>query len=804
MSLLSNAWRDLRLAARTLAKSRGFLAVSVLCLALGISANSTMFSLVDGYWTRPLPVRDPGGLVYLSTQTSRGPSPLSYADYVDYRRLSKSFQNLAAMERRGQILVGDGFTEETLSNVVSENYFTLFGVGPAVGRVFTDADSKSGVPVVVMSYNMWKRRFGGDPSIVGRTIQASGSYLVIGVAEKGFRGTELSMDADFWVPMYAWDPSGQEQNDRETRGQEVVGRLRPGVSMASARAELAGIAAVLDREYPKSDRGCRAVLQTPQEYFRGRNLTARLLLAIVGLVLLIACANLASLLLARAASRGHEIGVRLAMGAPRGRLVRQFMAESLLIGGLGTGAGLMLTAWLIRLLPTVLIPPGNSFTHLDLRLDTRVLTYTLAASAATVLLFGLAPALWASRTNLIETIKGGGSSGGSRQRTLGRNVLVAAQVMLSVILLAGAGELVRTFIYGMNLDLGFQRRDLLVVDVGSPYDRRAQTHEFYRQLTERASAMPGVSDVSLALRAPLGPSGGGMKQKITRAEDPADKDGAPVRFAAIGLNYFRTLGIRLVRGRVFDAHDAYESAPVAIVNESMARAFWPGADPIGKAIRLENEPKKERTIVGVVADTHIVRVDEPSRAYFYLPFDQTRYGWAVVIAATRSDAMALARPFRAMVTAMDRRAPVLNVTTMGLLVRSSLYEQQMSATAVGVLGVIGAFLAAVGLYGLISHAVTRRTREIGIRMALGARRTHAMAMILRQGIRLVLVGSALGLVGAYYGTQLLKGLVFGVSVHDPLVFGGVVAVILAVAVMACLMPARRATRIEPMVALREE
>jgi predicted permease len=417
-----------------------------------------------------------------------------------------------------------------------------------------------------------------------------------------------------------------------------------------------------------------------------------------------------------------------------------------------------------------------------------------------VFLFGLWPALRASRPDLMAEIKGGSADGGGgRRRVHARSVLAVAQVALSMMLLTSAGLLIRTFVYSLNLDLGFARRDLLVADIASPYGG-ARAREFYRQVLERVRAMPGVGETTLALRPPLGGSGGGMAQDVAIA----GREAAQVKYTAIDWNYFRTLGIRLQRGRAFDAHDVPGSLPVLAINETMARRFWPGEDPIGKTIRLDNEPGRERTIVGVVDDARINSVVEDPVPYFYLPFEQTKFGYAYVIAATHTDPLRLAKPLRAEVAAVDKQAPVLEVTSMKLLVRSDLFQQQVAAAVVGALGAIGLLLAAVGLYGLISHSVTRRTREIGIRMALGAQRRDAMAMVLRQGVGLVLIGAAIGVAGSILVTGLLKELVYGVSVHDPVTFAAVVALLVLVAALASLLPARRATRIEPTVALRYE
>ncbi|MBL8234711.1 MAG: ABC transporter permease, partial [Bryobacterales bacterium] len=600
---------DFRFAARMLAKSPGFTTVSVLCLAIGIGANSTIFSLVDGYWTRPLPVRDPGGLVYLSTATPRSArAALSYAEFLDYQSQAQAFTGLIATERRGPILTGDGFAESTMSNVVSENYFGVLGVEPQIGRVFTADDANTGNRVVVMSHNLWRRRFGGDPGIIGRSVRLNGSYLVIGVAPEGFRGTELWQDSDFWIPMSSWDPSGEERSSREYRSQTVLGRLRPGVSIQAARADVAGIAANLERAYPKFNQGCRAVLATATEHlFQSTSYVPFILLGIVALVLMIACANLANLLLARAGSRSREIGVRLAMGASRGRLVSQLMAESVLLGTLGAAVGLLLAMWLISMLPVVIVPPANNYLHMDFRLDHRVLAFTLVTSLVTIFLFGLTPALSASRTDLVSVLKGEGWAKTRQGAVKPRSVLVVVQMALSMVLLVGAGLLVRTFLYSMTLDLGFERRDVLVANIAPPYGA-ARSRAFYQQLMERLHGLAAIREATLALRAPLSGSGGGLAEQVTipgRPGQPGDSV-SRIKYTVVDLNYFRTLGIGLLRGRDFGAQDGPGNAAVAVINETMSRRFWPGEDPVGKTIRLAGQsPASTRTIIGVVRDTRI-------------------------------------------------------------------------------------------------------------------------------------------------------------------------------------------------------
>jgi predicted permease len=788
-------FRDLRFAARMLAKAPGFAAVSVLCLALGIGVNSTVFSLVDGYWTRPLPVRNPQELVHLFTATPRdAQTSVSYAEFLDYQSRAKSFSGLLATERRGGILVGDGFTDAVQSNVVSESYFQVLGVGAQAGRVFTPADAAGG-RVLVMSHNLWQRRFGGDRSIVGRTIRINGLYTVIGIAPPEFRGVEQWRDSDVWIPMTSWDPSGTEAASRAYRSNTVMGRLAPGVSLEAARAELAGISAQLERTWPQFNKGCRAVLLTDAERLH-KNKLPYILMGIVGLVLLIACFNVAGLLLARASSRSHEIGLRLALGASRFRLVGQLMAESALIGAMGTAAGLLLARALISLAPAVIIPSAAApYLKFQFRLDERVLAFTLLASLITVFVFGLVPALRASQ-----------SVSRAPRRARSRQVLVVVQMVLSIVLLASAGLLVRTFVYCMNLDPGFTRGNVLVADISPPYDA-AGSRAFYEKLLDRARGMPGVLEATLALRAPLSGSGGGMAQNLTiSGHVPQPGDTPPrVKYTAIGLNYFRTLGISLARGRDFDSHDQPDAARVMIVNFTMARQFWPNEDALGKTARLASDPPNtERTVVGVVSDTRINSIEERAQPYFYLPFAQSRFSSMNLIARTSVDPVQMARQVRAEVAAIDPGVPVLEITSMKLLLKSSLYESQVSATVVGSLGLVGLLLAAIGLYGVVSYTVAERTREIGIRMALGAQQSDAMTLILRQALTLTVIGTALGLVCTFYATQVLREMLFGVSLHDPLTFGAVIALMLAVALVASYVPARRATKVDPVVSLRYE
>jgi predicted permease len=507
----------------------------------------------------------------------------------------------------------------------------VLGIGAQVGRVFTSADAAGG-RVLVMSHNLWQRRFGGDRSIVGRSIRIGKLYTVVGIAPQDFGGVEMWRDSDVWIPMTSWDKSGGQAANRDYRSYTVMGRLAPGVSLEAARAELAGISAQLESSWPKFNKGCRALLLTDSERLHTYKLPY-ILMGIVGLVLLIACANVAGLLLARAGSRGHEIAVRLALGASRFRLVGQLMAESALIGTMGTAAGLLLARGLIALLPAVIIPASSGRTGYQFRLDERVLVFTLVVSLLTVFVFGLVPA-WRTTQSVTRT----------RRRAWSQRGLVVAQMVLSIVLLAGAGLLVRTFIYRMNLDPGFTGGNVLVAQIMPPYDALA-AHAFYEKLLDRAHGMPGVLDVTVALRPPLGPSSGGMAQNLTITGTTLQPGDTPPRakYTVIGVDYFRTLGIRLARGRDFDTHDQ-PAAKVMIVNLTMARQFWPNEGAVGKTARLADDPPNtERTVVGVVADTRVNSIEEPAQPYFYVPYSQSQFSSMNLIARTSLDPVLMAR-----------------------------------------------------------------------------------------------------------------------------------------------------------------
>ncbi|MFB3825651.1 MAG: ABC transporter permease [Bryobacteraceae bacterium] len=796
--------QDLRFAVRLLAKNPGFAAAAVICLALGIGANSVVFSYIDGAITRPLPVRDAMGMVRLHGVANNEPrASLSYAEYLDFRNECRSFSGLFAVQRRGPILSGPGFDDATMTEVVSENYFTGFGVGAEAGAVFTPAaGGSSAEPVVVISYNLWRRRFGADPAVVGKTVRLGGrAFTVIGVARRGFRGSELWLDTDLWIPMASWEAlSPGEWKVRRLRGIGVRGRLRPGVPVKQARAEVETVAARLAERYPESNRGRSATVLTEwQARTQAGKYLALALLGIVGMVLLIACANVANLLLARAYARRHEIAIRVAVGGSRAQLVRQFLAESAVLGALGAVVGLLLAMWAIRGLPALMLPP-NGYLHNEFYLDTRVMAATIALSALTVLLFGLAPAIATARADVNAALKRG--AGATRRRVRTRDALVALQVALSLVLLTGAGMFVRAYLNAANADLGFQRRGVLTMEI-SPPPRPSGVMAFYDELLARVRGLPGVRGAAVALRTPLAGHGGGMSSLVVIPgyEQPAAEGKLDIRYTAVGTDYFRVLGTRLLHGRVFGDHDHSQAPPVAIINETMARRFWPGQDPVGRHFLLG---EKDHEIAGVVEDVRVNAIEESPQPYMYVPVKQSSHGSLTLMVETPGDPLALVNPVRAAMAGVDDRARATEISTISLLLKARLHFNRSGATVVTALGLVGLLLAAVGLYGVMSYNVTERRVEIGVRMALGAQYREALGMVLRRGLLLAGIGCAAGFAGALAGARTLAGMLYKVDPLDWQVYGAAVAVLLGVAALASYIPARRAARTDPNTVLRYE
>ena len=805
-------WRDLRHAARALARSPVFTIAATLAIGLAIGANATIFGLVDGLWFRPPGVRDPSSLVWLfaNTPTDRS-GGWSFPDFVALSDRSRSFESVVALGRRGATMAGaDGTPELLLVNIVSTNFFSALGVQPAAGRLFAAGDESAleREPGIVLGHEFWKRRFGADPTVVGRTIRLGRedavSVTVLGVLPPTFRDVRASLDRDLWLPPPTWArlSDRSEFERRDFRWFEVLAVRKPGVGIAAAQAEVTALAAALAADYPATNAG-RGARVVSDRAFRletgGPNALA--LLALVLLVVLITCVNVANLLLARAAGRARETAVRAALGAGRGRLVRELMTESFLLGGLGALAGLTLAVWLIRLLPAILVQPPGFRSFVLFQADGRLLAFTLATTLLTTVLFGIAPSLFSARADVAHLIKGGTAGLPGSGGRLVANSLVIAQVAVSLVLLSAAALLTRSFVETRRGDLGFSRKPLLAAWLPFGDVPAATLAEGVRQV----EALPGVASVAVAIRAPLSLSGGGRAQQVALPGQPAAPD-APlpeIKFNAVSANYFTTIGTRIIRGRTFAPEEERGGERVAIVSERFARQLFGEADPVGALVRVGGGNGPEHRVVGVAQDAVINDIGEPVEPYFYLPFTRGRYGEATLIVAASADPAALASPIRAALAAVDPSLEPRRQNTIAEYIAYSSSRYQATAVLAGSLGLIGLVLTSLGVYGVVAYRTGRRTRELGIRVALGAAAGEVLRLVLREGARVGALGIAVGIPLALVCSQLISSLLFGVSPRDPAALVAAAVVLFGSVCAATFVPAWRATSVDPSVALRE-
>ena len=816
--------QDLRQAARGLANNPVFTAVAVLSLALGIGANTAVFSLINAFLLRPLPVEAPDRLVavYFTSEGSRFPNRFSYPDLHDFRGLDRVFSHLVGYNNFAARLVIGEQPELAWGEIVTGNYFTGLNARPALGRLFHLEDDRSSPPLVVISYTYWRNRFHGDPSIIGRTLQVNGHNLTVtGVAPRGFTGTQLfAFLPDLWVPLglqrQVFPGGGPDLENRGRRWLEVRGRLRDGAGLDEARAALSTMAARLAQTYPQTNRGLRShVIPASTKvlpYLTEMGvipLTTAVLGTLIGLVLLIACANVANLVLVRASARRREVAVRLALGAGRGRLIRQFLAESLLLSFLGAIAGLLLAMWLGSLMAGFV--PTLDFPAVDLaqnmRLDWRVLLFTLAVSVAASVLFGLAPALAASRTQPAAVMKtdGGGVIGGG-SRLAPRNLLVAAQVALAFVLLVGGGLFLRSLDHVLRMDPGFRTTGLalLSVDLGlQGYDAK-KTREFHRLAVEKLAALPGVESASMAFPLPLDAYSSSTRLFPEGYVRRSESDTPEAFLTSAGPGYFETIGTPLRAGRGFTERDNETAPRVAVINETMARRFWPGQSAIGKRFRAGSERNPWTEVVGVARDGKYITLGEEPLPYVYFPMAQSGSGRVTLLMRTPGDPGAVLAGARLAIRKLDSTLPVYGLKSMEqFLERSTEAPATIAALSAG-FGTLALVLAAAGIYGLMHYNVARRTREIGIRMAIGAGRPSVVGLVVWSGMRLAMIGLAIGAVAAAAVSGLLSGLLYGVHPRDPATFVLILGLLAAVALAASLIPARRASRVDPVTALRWE
>jgi predicted permease len=815
---MSTLFQDLRYGIRMLARNPGFTAVAVLTLALGIGGNATVFGWAQAVLLHPLSgVKDSDCFVAIETVMPGGGSyhTSSYPDYKDYRDQNHVFSGMIGTEliATNIKLPSEESAQRDWGLLVTENYFDVLGVGAVRGRTFHAADDHGAGsdPYVVLSYGFWQRRFGSDPNVIGKSIELNQHpFTVIGIAPKGFMGTIVGLAAEYWVPMMMQPEvlPGESLTYRAPTFIHMLGKLKPGVTLEQASAEMRTIAIRLQREYPDTNKDV-GVYVCPlwkahyglQDYLLP---VLAFLMAVVALVLLIACANIANLLLARATVREKEIAIRLALGANRPRLVRQLLAESLLLSLAGGLGGILVALWCSNFLG-FFMPPAHLPIGLSLGVDARVLAFVIILAVCTAMIFGLAPALQASRPSLSETLKEGGrtsSSMGGRHRL--REFLVIGETVLALVLLVGAGLLVRSLRSAETSSPGYNVDNVLLtaMDLRSIGYSDDQSAAFFGQLLDRIKTFPGVQSASLTRWVPLWFTGRGNTRPDIEGYTPEPNEDMDIDYNVVGPHYFSTMQIPVISGRDFKDGDRPGAPLVCVVNQTMARHFWPGQDPIGHRL---NSWDRWWTVAGVVKDVKYHSMNEHAESFLYFPFLQLAAGTdANILIRTAGNPVALLGAVRQQVRALDPNATILESDNLRNLFNVSLFAYRTAATLAAVLGALGLLLAALGLYGVLSYSVSQRTHEIGIRMALGAAPGRVLALVIGQGMRLILLGLALGLAAALATTRMISSLLYGVTATDPLTFIAVSGILAVVALLACYVPARRAAKVDPIEALRYE
>ncbi|HEV2802107.1 MAG TPA: ABC transporter permease [Pyrinomonadaceae bacterium] len=807
-------WQDVRYGMRMLVKTPSFTVITVLTLALGVGANTAIFSLVNAVLVRPLKYVEPERLVMVwesDAISGFDQDTPAAATYADWKAQNQVFEDMAVQEMRSLDLTGEGEPEKLTAFAVTANFFPLLGAQPALGRNFLAEEDKPGAnKVAIISHALWQNRFAGDANVVGRDIALNGEkHRVIGVMPRDF---QFRMpDVKVWTPVAF---TAEQLSNRDLHYLEIVARLKPGVTVEQANADIRAITARIAAAYPDQARNLSGVVVPLREQFvGGARRTLLLLLVAVGFVLLIACANIAGVLLSRAATRQREIAVRAALGASRWRIVRQLLTESLLLGGLGGALGLLLAMWTLAFLQQ-LVPAGLREST-ELSLDAPVLVFTLAVSLLAGMIFGLAPALQASRIDLNDALKSatGGAGTGRGQRRL-RSAFVVAEVALAMVLLVGAGLLIQSLMNLRGQYSGLQPDDVLTMRTqlsARKYREHEQRVGFYDQVLARVKNLPGVEAAGYTTTVPLVWGGGANGLAIEgRADDP--NVGYNANHRQVSPDYFKAIGVAVKRGRAFDERDDERAVRVAVVNETMARQFWPGEDPVGKRFKVATpDTNPWLTIVGIVSDIRQVGMDVPPKAEMYVPYRQAERGVPYtlfvprdLVVRTTVTPTELAASVRAAVREVDPNQPVANVRTLDEVLGRVTAQRRLGMNLLSAFAALGLLLAALGIYGVLSYFVVQHTREIGVRMALGAQAGDVLRLVIGRGVKLALAGIVVGLVGAFLLTRLIESLLFGVSAIDPLTFAGVTVALASVAVLACYIPARRATRVDPMVALRYE
>ncbi len=822
---MNNIRQDIQYALRTMRKSPGFTAVAVLTLALGIGANTAIFTLVNAVFLRPIPVRDPGNLVSIFTTDERNRSavsnilPVSFPNGDDIQHRVQSFSGVSMYSTAAVSMTINGQPESLTAQAVSGNYFDVLGVQAGLGRTFRpEEDAQPGAfPVIVLNYGLWERKFGGDRNVIGKTVLLNGlGFSIIGVAPQGFQGVSVLGGPDLWVPLAMHDQifSGLQKtyfNERRFLGFLVIGRLKDGVTTERARSELSALGSALEHDFPLPNKGRSFTTRPLVESTINPNLRSlftqagQLMMAVVGLVLLIACANIANLLLARAAGRKREISVRLALGATRARIITQLLTEALILALAGAvfGIGLAVVArnllWKFR-------PPFLQQAYLDLGLDARVLWFTLAIAVFTGLLFGLAPALRASRPDLVSELKErtGGEVFSGRRFSVS-SIFVMAQVALSLIALVGAGLFLMSLRNAQQIDPGFDTRNLAMLsfDLGSLNYDPPRVKEFERRSLEVVQALPGVKAATYATNIPL--FGGAFARSIfpEGQEDSSNRNGVLVSIDSVSENYLRAMGIPLVQGSDFDSTVREDSPKVAIINQTAARRFWPNQPAVGKRFKFYGA-NDWMQVIGVSQDSKYTTLGEDPTPYVYLPLIQTPSGAVTLFFRTNSDPNGELSTVRSQIQALDRNLPLTNVWPVGEVISQALWAPRFGASLLAIFALLALTLCSIGIYGVIGYSVGQRVREIGIRMALGAQRRDVLLMVLKQSAVMLSVGLVVGLGVSFWLARVFVSLMYGINANSPGAFVAMALLMALVGLLASYVPARRAASVSPIVALHNE
>jgi predicted permease len=807
---LEGLFRDVRYGVRMLLKHKGFSAVAIIALGLGIGANTAIFSLVNGVLLRPLPFPDAQRIVYFEGENPAAgitDSNISYLDFTDWSQQTDLFASTAAYWTGNADLSGDGAEPEAVPRAgVTTGFFSVLGVQPVLGRPFVPEDDKPATfnegrgTVAIISHGLWKRRFGSDPAIVGKqVVMKSRPLTVIGVMPPGF---EYPEQTQIWVNSAV----NLSEEPRENRAWSAIARLNSNVDLKQAQTRVSAINAQLDKQFHQTNKGWDVSLWTLHERLvREVKPSLLALLGAVGLVLLIACANVANLLLARSAARQKEIAIRAAMGASRTRVLRQMLTESILLSAIGGIAGLVLSIWLTDVLMSMLPEGAPRLGHIGI--DYRVLTFALGVSALTGILFGIVPALQASKLDVTTALKEGGRSGEGHRRTSARSLLLIGEVALSLMLLVGAGLLIKSFLRLQEIRPGFNAHNVLIANLALPYPKYQyeQFEEFFRRLTERLEAAPGVQAAGGNINLPLNASGYALGRGFIPEGRPLTVDeNRDAMFSAITGDYFRALQIPLLAGRTFELRDNADGPKVVIINETIAkRHFGSATEAIGKRLSIWHDEKFMREIVGVVGDTKTGSLTGEGGAQIYVPNAQAKFNLMGLVIRTAGDPAAFATTLRHEVQALDKNQPIYNVRTMDDVVANSLGTRRVSMQLFTVFACAALLLAALGIYGVMAYSVAQRTQEIGIRMALGAQKSDILRLVVKQGMTLALIGVIAGLAGAFALTRVISNLLFGVGTNDPATFVAISLLLVGVAFIACYLPARRAAKLNPVVALAE-